>query len=316
MTLEVLASPRTTPAAGLLLAVHDAHKRFGATEALRGASLELREGELLGLLGPNGAGKTTLIRAIAGRVKLDCGEIVLLGSRLAAKDPRPELGVVPQEIALYALLTARENLEVFGRLHGVSPADLKPRVDWALSWTALGDRAKEPVKGFSGGMKRRLNIACGVLHRPRVALLDEPTVGVDPQSRERIYGMLAELRAEGTSLVLTTHQLDEAEAHCDRVAIIDHGRLVACGTARELVSKHIGTARIVRLSFDTMPRELPAGAAIEDGQVVARVNDIGAELPALIEAARRAGARVVDVQVDRQGLHEVFLQLTGKELRE
>jgi len=216
-----------------VLEVHDASRSFGSVQALSGVSLELRRGELLGLLGPNGAGKTTLVRAIAGRVRLDRGSV-----RIHASSPsreRDALGVVPQEIAVYPLLTARENLEAFGSLQGVSGAALRERVAWALEWTGLADRGREPVRRFSGGMKRRLNIACGVLHRPEVVLLDEPTVGVDPQSRERIYDMLEGLRRDGASLVLTTHHLDEAEARCERIVIMDHGKVVATGTVPQLV---------------------------------------------------------------------------------
>jgi ABC-type Na+ transport system ATPase subunit NatA len=172
-------------------------------------SLSLGEGELLGLLGPNGAGKTTLIRAIAGRVRLDGGTISLYGHTLEPERPRPDLGVVPQENALYPLLTARENLETFGQLNGLDGKRLRERVAWALEWSGLAERARSPVRTFSGGMKRRLNLACGVLHEPKLVLLDEPTVGVDPQSRESIYDMLGALRARGTSLLLTTHYLEE-----------------------------------------------------------------------------------------------------------
>src|SRR5262245_9090493 len=180
------------------LSISGAAKRFGGTQALDGAGLSLFRGELLALLGPNGAGKTTLVRSIAGRVRLDAGEITLLGERLAGPGgaARLRLGVVPQEIALYDLLTARENLYAVGTSHGVPRPELAERVAWALEWTGLADRSREPVKRFSGGMKRRLNIACGVLHRPEVVLLDEPTVGVDPQSRERIWEMLGRLKFE------------------------------------------------------------------------------------------------------------------------
>jgi ABC-2 type transport system ATP-binding protein len=218
-----------------VLEVHDATKSFGSVQALSGVSLELRRGELLGLLGPNGAGKTTLVRAIAGRVRLDRGSVRIHASD--ASRERDALGVVPQEIAVYPLLTARENLEAFGSLQGVSGAALRERVAWALEWTGLADRGREPVRRFSGGMKRRLNIACGVLHRPEVVLLDEPTVGVDPQSRERIYDMLEGLRRDGASLILTTHHLDEAEARCDRIVIMDHGKVVATGTVPQLVGQ-------------------------------------------------------------------------------
>ena len=200
-----------------MLTVDDAHKRYGAVQALAGASLELYQGELLALLGPNGAGKTTLIRAIAGRTPLDAGRIRVFDRRVEAGTTPRELGIVPQELALYPLLTSRENLGAFGRLQGLGGAGLARQVDWALERTGLADRAKEPVKQFSGGMRRRLNIACGILHRPRIVLLDEPTVGVDPQSRDRIYDMLGELAADGVSLLLTTHHLEEAE---DRKSVV------------------------------------------------------------------------------------------------
>lgn len=176
-----------------VLTVTDARKSFGPVAALTGATFELRQGELLALLGPNGAGKTTLIRAIAGRVRLDSGEVRVFDRVLDGRFTPPELGIVPQEIALYPLMTARENLDAFGRLHGLAGADLARQIDWVLETAGLADRARESVKQFSGGMRRRLNIACGILHRPKIVLLDEPTVGVDPQSRDRIYDVLAEL---------------------------------------------------------------------------------------------------------------------------
>src|SRR3954464_11985379 len=234
-----------------VLTVRDARKRFGQVAALNGATFELRHGELLALLGPNGAGKTTLIRAITGRVRLDGGEIRLFDRVLAGSRTALELGIVPQEIALYPLLTARENLNAFGGLHGLSGKELTQQVDWALERTGLLDRASEIVKQFSGGMRRRLNIACGVLHHPRVVLLDEPTVGVDPQSRDRIYATLGELAADGVSLLLTTHHLEEAEARCARTVIIDHGRVIASGTLPELVDQTVGRYRLVTLRIDS-----------------------------------------------------------------
>jgi len=293
-----------------VLTIRDARKSFGATAALRGVSLELGAGEMLALLGPNGAGKTTLVRSIAGRVSLDSGSIELLGRRLGAGGGREPLGVVPQEIALYPLLTARENLEAFGRLHGMPRAALKSRVEWALEWTALADRAREPIKRFSGGMKRRLNIACGVLHEPRVVLLDEPTVGVDPQSRERIHEMLGRLRDAGASLLLTTHQLEEAEGRCDRIVIIDHGEVIAAGTIDELVACTVGQHRQVAIRLDGFNGG-SAGTLLR-----ARVNDVGAELPVLIGRAERAGFRIEDIEVRSPSLQSVFLHLTGRELRE
>ncbi len=301
-----------------LLAVRNARKAFGTVGALDGASLELRAGELLGLLGPNGAGKTTLVRAIAGRVRLDAGEVEMLGQPLAPGSTRPELGVVPQEIAVYPLLTAHENLEAFGRLHGLAGKALAARVAWALDWTGLDGRAREPVKRFSGGMRRRLNIACGVLHEPRVLLLDEPTVGVDPQSRERIYEMLAALRKGGTSLLLTTHQLDEAEGLCDRIVVIDHGRVIAAGRLAELIADTVGEGRRVSLSVDRMPAQALLGLEPDAAGTTlsAHVKDVAAELPALLQKAASAGLEVRDVAVRGPSLHAVFIHLTGRELRE
>jgi ABC-2 type transport system ATP-binding protein len=287
-----------------VLQVTNAKKQFGQTKALDGASFELRQGELLALLGPNGAGKTTLIRAVAGRVKLDAGQVTLLDRQLAAGATPSELGIVPQEIALYALLTARENLEIFGRLQGLSGAALKESVDWSLERTALADRQKDAVKTFSGGMKRRLNIACGIVHRPRIVLLDEPTVGVDPQSRDRIYETLAELGQTGVSMLLTTHHLEEAEARCSRTVIIDHGRVIAAGTLPELVDRTVGKDRLVTLRLS------------DGGVETARMRDVAAELPPLLDRVRIAGKLVDDVEVRGPSLQSVFIHLTGRELRE
>jgi len=305
-----------------ILTVSDARKRYGSVQALDGASFELRKGELLALLGPNGAGKTTLIRAISGRVRLDGGEIRVFDQPVAAGHTPRELGIVPQELAVYQLLSARENLDGFGRLQGLSGAALVKQVEWALERTGLSDRATEPVKQFSGGMRRRLNIACGILHRPRIVLLDEPTVGVDPQSRDRIYTTLGELMAEGVSMLLTTHHLEEAEARCSRTVIIDHGRVIAAGTLPELVDRTVGRHRMVTLRVQE-PLEadvvstlhLEADAA-DPRQVRSRMTDVAADLPPLLEGLRAAGASVDDVEVRGPSLQAVFIHLTGRELRE
>jgi len=309
-----------------VLSVRDARKRFGNVAALNGATFELRHGELLALLGPNGAGKTTLIRAITGRVRLDGGEIQLFDRVLDGRRTAPELGIVPQEIALYPLLTARENLEAFGGLHGLTGKDLAQRVDSALEGIGLLDRATDLVKQFSGGMRRRLNIACGVLHRPRVVLLDEPTVGVDPQSRDRIYDMLAELAQSGVSLLLTTHHLEEAEARCSRTVIIDHGKVIAAGTMSELVDQTVGRFRLVTLRLDAPLDGETAfkvagrtnGSGVDgDGRVLkARMQDVASELPPLLDCIRTAGRAVDDVEVRGPSLQSVFIHLTGRELRE
>ena len=301
-----------------VLRIEDARKSFGNVQALRGLSFSLREGEMLALLGPNGAGKTTLIRALAGRVRLEGGRLVLFDHDLAPGAGRPGLGVVPQEIALYPLLTARENLEVFGTLHGVTGPALRGRVAWALEWTGLAERAKAPVRTFSGGMKRRLNLACGILHEPKVVLLDEPTVGVDPQSREMIYDMLAALRQRGASLLITTHYLEEAEARCERVVIVDHGVAAAEGTLAELVVRAGLSGRRVRLVLDRAAAAAPAGFDLEPGghALVATIGDVAAELPGMLERVRAAGLGVRDLDVRTASLQAVFLSLTGKDLRE
>ncbi len=300
------------------LQIHEASKSFGATRALAGLSLSFDGGEMLGLLGPNGAGKTTLIRAIAGRVRLDGGSVSLFGHELKTGQRRPALGVVPQENALYPLLSARENLEAFGRMNGLTGRHLHERASWALEWTGLADRARSLVREFSGGMKRRLNLACGVLHEPKLVLLDEPTVAVDPQSRELIYDMLGALRATGTALLLTTHYLEEAEARCERIVIVDHGRAIASGTLPELVRQAGLTGRRVRLSLDRTVSRAPEGFTLEnDGAALsATISDVAGELPGLLARLRAQGLGVLDLEVRSASLQAVFLALTGKELRE
>ena len=303
-----------------VLTVSNATKSFGKVKALDGASFDLGEGELLALLGPNGAGKTTLIRAITGRVRLDGGEVRLFDRLVAGGSTPADVGVVPQEVALYPLLTARENLHAFGRLQGLSGRVLTDRVNWVLERTGLADRAAEPIKQFSGGMRRRLNIACGIVHQPRIVLLDEPTVGVDPQSRDRIYDVLADLRSAGVSLLLTTHHLEEAEARCSRTVIIDHGKVIASGTLPELVDRTVGRHRLVTIRVDAPLAAEHAGSIEIDpadsrlGRV--RLIDVGAELPPLLDRLRQAGRSVEDLDVRGPSLQAVFIHLTGRELRE
>ncbi len=303
------------------LCVRDAVKRYGAVRALAGVSFDMAPGEWVALIGPNGAGKTTLMQALAGLVPLDEGRIELFGKALGSRhdaEARSAVGLVPQEIALYPALTVEENLDVFARLHGVPRGALRDRLAWALDWTGLRDRARQPVSDLSGGMKRRLNIACGVLHRPRVVLLDEPTVGVDRQGRRRIWGMLETLRTEGASLVQSTHELHEIESLCDRSLIVDRGRIIARGTIDELVSQ----TPLRRRSF-TVSLDGPAGALGLDGSFETRgstvrgcAGDLERDLALVIERSRAAGLRVIDLHVERPGLDAVFEHLTGRELRE
>ncbi len=295
-------------------------KRYGEVVAVDGLDLEVRAGECFGLLGPNGAGKTTLMRAIAGLIRLDRGEVRLLGHRVS----RPGggrgriLGVVPQRIAVYPALTARENLDVFGRLHGLRGGRLAERVLWALDWTRLAGHADRAVSGFSGGMQRRLNIACAVMHEPRVVLLDEPTVGVDPQGRGRIWEMLESLRRGGTSLLQSSHQLDEVESRCDRMVVLDHGRVIAEGTLDQLASALPVARRSLRLVLDRSPNGalLPEGFRADGRVVRGHLRDVPSDLAALLERVRAAGLGVDELELTRPRLEEVFTHLTGKDLRE
>lgn len=312
------------------LSIQDLRKRYGKTNALDGVVFKLHQGERLGLLGPNGAGKTTLVRCIARRIRADQGDIVLLGEPMAPTGTSPSLGIVPQELAIYEDLSAYQNLYFFGRFHGLRGRELKHRIHWALEWTGLKDRSSQLVRHFSGGMKRRINLACGVMHSPRVLLLDEPTVGVDPQSRERIYVMIDSLSEEGCSILLTTHHMEEAEWQCDRLVIMDRGRVVADGTIDELIDQSVGPSRSVRLRIDGHslrhhPREFGflrkwepeiVFRSDEEQVVELRMNDVAQYLPAILEQLSAQSVIVRDIEVQPPSLHDVFLALTGKHLRD
>ena len=297
--------------------VEGAVKRFGSSTALAGLEFELGPGEWLGLLGANGAGKTTAMHAIAGLVDLDDGSIEVFGRRVHG--PNPQLiGWVPQEIALYPFLTGRENLQAFGRLHSLRGGQLVEAERWALDWTGLESRADERVTTYSGGMKRRLNIACGVLHRPRVLLLDEPTVGVDPQARERILDMLEGVRADGTALLQSTHEFGDLERTSDRLVIMDEGRTIASGTVEQLVAETVGNEAALMLEVEgNLSREHFDDSICLDGSTVAaKLHDVVEELPRLLAEIQQAGGRVVELDVRRPGIAEAFMHLTGRDLRE
>lgn len=302
----------------LALRLVDVEKSFGRDRVLKGINLEVPVGDRIAFLGPNGAGKTTLVRSICRRLKLDSGSIELFGKPQSDPDALQVLGVVPQELAIYSDLTARENLQVFGRLLGLRGYQLRDRVAWALDWIGLTDRKNHLTKTFSGGMKRRVNLACGVLHSPRVLLLDEPTVGVDPQSRQRIFDMLDELRNEGTTIVLTTHHLDEAETQCERIVILDGGEIIADGPLESLIGATIGYERHVYLQVDgRFASSIPNLDWDESRQCFqTTINDPAAELPSLLRRIQASGAAVIDLEMHQPNLHDVFLHLTGRELRE
>lgn len=295
-------------------------KRFGQVTAVDGITLELRSGECLGLLGPNGAGKSTLIRSIVGRVIPDAGAISVFGAPADSAAARNVLGWIPQELALYPRLTCYENLYAFGRYHGLGGRALDDEIEWCLRWATLTDRASHLVNTLSGGMKRRLNMAAGLIHHPKLVLMDEPTVGVDPQSRNHIFEMIEKLRGEGMSIIYTTHYMEEAERLCDRVAIVDHGKIIALGTNAELVQNAFGSRSQVLARFAGADNRVTTWVTQHGGQAVDGAAQFTIEHPTeiagLLEDSAKAGLELLDVSLHKPNLESVFLHLTGRELRD
>ncbi|WP_022921191.1 ABC transporter ATP-binding protein [Ornithinimicrobium pekingense] len=301
-------------------------KRFGPVTAVDGVSFEIAAGETFGLLGPNGAGKTTTISMVAGLLVPDAGSVTVAGVPMGGSsvEAKRHIGLVPQDLAIYPDLSARANLEYFGRLQGLRGSTLRQRTAEVLELIGLADRAKEPSKKFSGGMKRRLNIGVGLLHRPTLLILDEPTVGVDPQSRNSILESIEALSVEGMAVLYTTHYMEEAERLCDRIAIIDDGRLQAEGTRDQLIEL-TGGVDTIRL---TGSGSLDAGAAAveqmpavrrvvrDHGTLVLTVSNAPTAIAPIVNAATGAGLSLADVEISRPDLESVFLHLTGKALRD
>jgi ABC-2 type transport system ATP-binding protein len=309
-----------------MLDVQNLRKQYGDLVAVAGVSFSARPGTIFGLLGPNGAGKSTTIGCISGLLAPTSGRVLVLGKDVVTDsvEARRQLGVVPQELALYEDLGAGENLSYWGAAYGMGGDDLKRRVAELLTRLGLADRAREPVKRFSGGMKRRLNFGCGVVHRPKVLLLDEPTVGVDPQSRVRLLELVREEVAAGTCVLYTTHYMEEAQDLCDEIAIVDHGRILAGGTMSEL-RRLMGERDIIRLTGRFNPQTITqAMSAVDDTEIVSaddkalRLSVLGGsrKLPAIFSAVAASGGDVQETSLSQPSLESLFIKLTGRELRE
>ena len=307
-----------------VLEVKDLSKRYQDRPAVHSLSFELSRGEIFGLLGPNGAGKTTTIGMIAGVLRPTAGSIRILGTDavVSGRSVLRDLGLAPQTIALYPALTAEENLRFFGNLYGITGKRLDDRTRHLLEITGLSARAGEPISEYSGGMKRRLNLACALVHEPKLLLLDEPTSGVDPQSRERIYDALEALAEEGLALLLTTHYLEEAERLCHRLAILDEGRVAAEGTVEQLraLAGEEPSVEIVlaRPPAAELEAKLLERHAIAEGPRHFHLRSSGAErlLPEILALAASEGNALEELLFHRPNLGDVFLRLTGKALRD
>jgi ABC-2 type transport system ATP-binding protein len=309
-----------------MITVERLRKMYGETIAVEDASFAASAGEIFGLLGPNGAGKTTTIGCISGLLVPTSGRILLDGHDVVREGvaARRSLGVVPQELALYDDLSAMENLQYWGGAQGMRGSLLKQSIERVLELTGLQDRAKEAVKKYSGGMKRRLNFACGLVHRPKILLLDEPTVGVDPQSRVRLLELVREEARSGTCVLYTTHYMEEAESLCDHLAIMDHGKLIAQGTMSELRAM-VAERDLLRFTgswdADAVRKALMQLDGIEivqvgDGSAAIAASNASGRLPSIFAAFSSAGADVRGTVLTQPSLESLFIKLTGKELRE
>jgi ABC-2 type transport system ATP-binding protein len=301
-------------------------RRYGDLTAVDGVGFQISAGETYGLLGPNGAGKTTTISMIAGLLERDEGTVTVAGEPMTTHAVRAKgaIGYVPQDLAIYPDLTARENLMFFARLYGMPKAEARRRCAEVLALTGLTGRAGDQTKKYSGGMKRRLNIGIGLLHRPKLLILDEPTVGVDPQSRNAILESVEGLSGKGMAVLYTTHYMEEAERLCDRVGIIDHGRLIAEGTRKELVSlvgegdrvRLVATGNLARAGAELAARPWARQASVTGQGIDLVVDDSRSNLPIVLTDAAVAGVVVRTVELTEPDLEEVFLHLTGRALRD
>ena len=310
----------------LTIEMQNLHKRFGDLQAVQGISLTVQAGEILSLLGPNGAGKSTTISMLSGLLQPTEGDALVRGYSIRHEPEAAKacLGVVPQDIALYPDLSARENLLFWGKMYGLRGADLKGRVDEVLEIIGLTDRQNGRVDKFSGGMKRRVNIGAALLHKPQVVIMDEPTVGIDPQSRRHILDNVKELNRQGMTVLYTTHYMEEAAELSDHIAIMDHGQVIAYGTHDELIQMVGEQTRIDLTLTGDAERVMDAWQQVEgvsrasaqDGIVTVLVDDSNRVLPRLFEVATAADTRITGVDIHEPNLEAVFLHLTGRALRD
>jgi ABC-2 type transport system ATP-binding protein len=306
--------------------VNDLKKSFGENQAVQGVSFDVEEGEIFSLLGPNGAGKTTTISMLSCLLRPNQGDALVMGHSIStdAMGVKSVLGVVPQELALYEDLTARENLTFWGKMYGLRGSALKSRVDEVLDVIGLRDRANERVGKYSGGMKRRVNIGVALLHKPKVIYMDEPTVGIDPQSRRNILDSVVALKNQGMTVLYTTHYMEEAQELSKHIGIMDHGKLIASGTNDELVKLVGQQTRIdltLNLNVENMVKAWQAVEGVsrvsaEDGLITVLVDDSNRVLPRLFETASQYSARITSVAIQEPNLEAVFLHLTGRALRD
>ena len=306
--------------------VQNLHKAFGETKAVDGVSFEVESGEIFSLLGPNGAGETTAISMLSCLLRPDEGDARVMGHSIRTDQMgvKSVLGVVPQEIALYEDLSARENLTFWGKMYGLRGPALKSRADEVLEVIGLTDRAKEQVKKYSGGMKRRVNIGIALLHKPQIIYMDEPTVGIDPQSRRSILDAVLKLKTEGTTVLYTTHYMEEAQELSNHIAIMDQGKMIAIGTHEELVKIVGATDRITVTINAESAKVMDAWKAVKgvkqvsanDGTLTILADDSNRVLPRLFETAATNGVRITSVAIQEPNLETVFLHLTGKALRD
>jgi ABC-2 type transport system ATP-binding protein len=310
----------------IAIRVDELYRHFGDTKAVDGISFSAERGEIFSLLGPNGAGKSTIISILACLLQPDSGQAWVMGHSVTEnpRDVKAAIGVVPQEIALYEDLSARENLVFWGKMYGMRGAPLKQRVDEVLDLVGLTDRQKERVGKYSGGMKRRVNIAVALLHKPPLIIMDEPTVGIDPQSRRHILDGVKELNREGITVLYTTHYMEEAQELSDHVAIMDNGKLIASGTHGDLV-EIVGEQDRIDLNLNREPesaldlwRQLEGVTQVSatDSSACLLVDDSNRVLPQVFEVATSVDLHITSVEIQEPNLETVFLHLTGRELRD